>query len=434
MLQEKSKEINLIGQGSYGCIFYPGIRCGRKQPKDPKQIVTKIQEVRRSTLEEMEIGRMIQTIPKYQLFFAPVIENCAINLSTISGNTIDKCELDLKNKARQFMSNKIAYVGKYSIGKYLNKKIVEMSKRQITVKKGTNAVTKQLEQMKKFLIKIITSHIYLLESILLLQEKKIIHFDLKENNVMYDEKNDIPIIIDFGLSINMESLKTPANYKRIFDYSNYETCTQWPIESVFLIYICKNIILKTDKSFISLNQTIISTKEISESIKKFISKHYDDHRHVGISEELQKRFEVKAIHYINSFIGKTWKDLWDSLLASMKTWDNYSLAQLFHYELYKLRFDDDRLIKYFIGSYSTLLINIIISEPTKRISTIDTIEQLKQIIRNIKKKDSDTVSKLLKPMIQNEGYADSIGKIQTIHEYNEELRDDILGKNKVDKL
>jgi serine/threonine protein kinase len=434
MLQEKSKEVNLIGQGSYGCIFYPGIRCGRKQPKDPKQIVTKIQEVRRSTLDEMEIGKIVQTVPKYQLFFAPVIENCAINLSTIDSKAIDKCELDLKNKAKHFMSNKIAYVGKFSIGKYFNKKIMEMSKRQITVKKGTSSITKQVEQMKKFLIKIITSHIYLLESILLLQQKRIIHFDLKENNVMYDEKNDIPIIIDFGLSINMESLKTATNYKRKFDFSNYETCTQWPIESVFLIYICENIILPTDKSFISLNQTITSTKELRESIQKFISKHYDDHRHIGISEELQKRFEVKSIHYINSFIGKTWKELWDSLLTSMNSWDNYSLAQLFHYELYKLQFDDNRLIKYFIGSYSTLLINIIISEPTKRMRISDTIEQMKQIIRNIKKMDSDAVNKLLKPIIQTRGYADSIGKIQTIHEYNEELRDDILGKNKVDKL
>jgi serine/threonine protein kinase len=434
MLQEKSKEINLIGQGSYGCIFYPGIRCGRKQPKDPKQIVTKIQEVRRSTLDEMEIGKIVQTIPKYQLFFGPVIENCAINLSTIGNKAIDKCELDLRNKKLNFMSNKIAYVGKYSIGKYFNKKIIEISKRQITVKKGMSSITKQVEQMKKFLIKIITSHIYLLESILLLQQKNIIHFDLKENNVMYDEKNDVPIIIDFGLSINMDSLKTVGNYKRKFNFSNYETCTQWPIESVFIIYICKNIILPIDKSFISLNQAITTTADLRESIKKFISKNYEDHRHIGISEELQKRFEVKAIHYINSFIGKTWKELWDSLFASRNTWDNYSLAQLFHYELYKLKFDDDRLIRYFIGSYSTLLINIIISEPTKRISISTTIELMKQIIRNIRNKETETLNKLLKPMIQNEDYEDSIGKIQTIHEYNEELRDDILGKNKVDKL
>jgi len=434
MLQEKNKEINLIGQGSYGCIFYPGIRCGRKQPKDPNQIVTKIQEMSNSTLDEMEIGKIIQTIPKYQQFFAPIIENCAVNLSTIGSKAIEKCELDLKNKKSRFLSNKIAYVGKLSIGKYLNKKITDMAKKQITLKKGTSSVTKQVEQVKKILIKIITSHIYLLESILLLQQKNIIHFDLKENNVMYDEKNDIPIIIDFGLSINMNKLKTVANYKREFTYSNYETCSQWPIESILLIYICKNIILTTDKNYISLDQKLTSTKEMRESIQKYISREYSDHRHVGISEELQKRFEVKAIHYINGFIGKTWKELWDSLLASRNTWDNYSLAQLFHYELYKLQFDKNTFTKYFIGTYSKLLINIIISEPTKRISIADTIEQMKQIIRNIKKQELDAVTKIITPMIQNDEYSKSIAKIQNIHEYNEELRDDIIGKNHMDKL
>jgi serine/threonine protein kinase len=434
MLQEKNKEINLIGQGSYGCIFYPGIKCGRKQPKDPNQIVTKIQEVRTSTLDEVEIGKIIQTIPKYQQFFAPIVENCKVNLSTINSKAIDKCELDLKNKKINFISNKIAYVGKLSIGKYLNKKIVDMGKKHVRLKKGNSSMTKQVEQAKKFLLKIITNHIYLLESIILLQQKNIIHFDLKENNIMYDEKNDIPIIIDFGLSINMDKLKTVGNYKREFTYSNYETCSQWPIESIFVIYICKNIILPTDKNFISLNQKITSTKELKESIQKFISKEYSDHRHVGISEELQKRFEVKAIHYINGFVGKTWKDLWDSLFASRNTWDNYSLAQLFHYELYKLQFDTNKLTQYFIGTYSNLLINIIVSEPTKRMTVTNTIEQMKQIIRNIKKKESDAVIKLLNPIIKAEEYADNINKTQNIHEYNEELRDDILGKNQMDKL
>jgi len=432
MLQEKNKEINLIGQGSYGCIFYPGIKCGRKQPKDPGQIVTKIQEESTSTRDEIEIGRLIQTIPKYQQFFAPIIENCTVNLSTVNSKAIEKCKIDLKNKKGHFMSNKIPYVGKFSIGKYFNKKIETISNQKIILKKGTNTVTKQVERLKRFLIKLISSHIYLLESILLLQTKNIIHFDIKENNVMYDLKQDIPIIIDFGLSIQMDKLKTVANYKNEFNYSNYETCIQWPIESVLLIYICKNIILKTDKNFASLNQQITTTIELRESIKKYIAKESTDYRHVGMSEELQKRFEIKTLHYINSFVGKTWKELWDSLLASRNTWDNYGMAQLFYYELYKLQLDSNTLTKYFIGSYTTLLANLITSEPTKRMTVQATIEQMKQIIRNIKKQDSDAVIKLINPIIKKEGYNDSIERIQTMHEYNEELRDDILGKKNKD--
>jgi serine/threonine protein kinase len=434
MLQEKSKEIHLIGQGSYGCIFYPGLKCGRKQPKDPGQIVTKIQELGNATMDEIEIGKVVQTIPKFQQFFAPIIENCNINLSTINSKEIEKCELDLKDKHTKFLSNKIAYVGKLSLGKYINKKMDIIRKKYITLKKGSLVITKQIELLKQFLIKIISSHIYLSESVLLLQQKDIIHFDLKENNVIYDEKRDVPIIIDFGLSINMNKLKTVKDFKREFNYSRYETCAHWPIEASMLIHICKNIILTTDKNFISLDQKITSTALLKDSIKRFLSEESFDNRHVGISEELKKRFEVKAVHYVNSFIGKTWKELWDSLLESRNTWDAYSLAQLFHYELYKLQLTNDKLAKYFIGTYSTLLTNIIISEPTKRLSLLSSIEQMKQIIKNIKKRDSDSLIKLLKPIIQTENYSDSIKKIQIQHEYNEELNDNILGKNQMNKL
>ena len=39
-----------------------------------------------------------------------------------------------------------------------------------------------------------------------LREKNIIHYDLKGSNILYSEKKKIPLIIDFGLSINMNNI------------------------------------------------------------------------------------------------------------------------------------------------------------------------------------------------------------------------------------
>jgi serine/threonine protein kinase len=429
MLEEKKKEINLIGQGTYGCIYYPGIKCGKKQPKDSKNIVTKIQETNNTTNDEIEIGKIIQTIPKFNQFFAPIIERCNVNFSTIDSKAIEKCDLNLKENSKNFASNKIAYVGKYSIGKYLNKKIQEIANKKITLKKGENIVTKHKEILKKFMIKIITNHIYLLESILLLQEKNIVHFDIKENNVMYDEKNDIPIIIDFGLSIQFDKLKTVKDYKREFSYNDYETCAHWSIESILLIFICRNIILKTDKSFVSLKQAISSTTEIKKIIHTFMDDTKSD-RHTGLSNEQKKRFGIKIVHYVNSFIGKTWQELWDSLLNSRNTWDNYGLVQLFYYELKKLELDSNDTAQIFIGEYSNLLKNIILAEPTKCPTITATIEQLKNIIKNIKTKETDRALKGIHTKIQDQRYVQSITKIQQKHEYDEELRDNIIDKEK----
>ena len=74
------------------------------------------------------------------------------------------------------------------------------------------------------------------------------------------------------------------------------------------------------------------------------------------------------------------------------------------------------------------------SEPTKRLSLLSTIEQMKQIVKNIKKKDSDSLIKLLKPVVQTEDYSNSIKKLQIQHEYNEELNDKVIMNNQMNKV
>ncbi|NBU90765.1 MAG: hypothetical protein EBS12_04880 [Flavobacteriia bacterium] len=37
---------------------------------------------------------------------------------------------------------------------------------------------------------------------------KIVHYDIKENNIIYDDVQHLPIIIDFGLSFRIDLLKT----------------------------------------------------------------------------------------------------------------------------------------------------------------------------------------------------------------------------------
>lgn len=53
---------------------------------------------------------------------------------------------------------------------------------------------------------IISSYTHLLTSIKLLTDSKIIHFDIKGDNILFNKDKEIPIIIDFGLSIDMDEL------------------------------------------------------------------------------------------------------------------------------------------------------------------------------------------------------------------------------------
>ena len=107
MSKEKEDEIELLGQGSYGCVYKPGILCNGKTAT--KKYITKVQEKDISTQNEIEIGKKIMKIPNYSRYFSPILETCPLNLSHIDDKEMDKCLI--YEKGTQFITNKMKYVG-----------------------------------------------------------------------------------------------------------------------------------------------------------------------------------------------------------------------------------------------------------------------------------------------------------------------------------
>ena len=76
---KKQKNIKLIGDGSYGCVYYPGITCSGNV--NNKKYVTKIQVYNRASKNEIELGEyIIKNIKNYNEYFSPIIKNCIIKL------------------------------------------------------------------------------------------------------------------------------------------------------------------------------------------------------------------------------------------------------------------------------------------------------------------------------------------------------------------
>ena len=92
--------IQQISHGTYGCIYYPSIPCeGEKPSHKDKRYITKIQWNEESVKTEWNISqKVIQKIPYYSFFYAPIIKRCMVDLHQIDES--QRCKLIEKEQER----------------------------------------------------------------------------------------------------------------------------------------------------------------------------------------------------------------------------------------------------------------------------------------------------------------------------------------------
>jgi serine/threonine protein kinase len=321
--KEMILEPKLEAQGTYGCIFHPGITCDG-HTEDIKY-VSKIQKTSEENTNEIQIGEIIKTIDNYDLYFAPIISSCELEIAKIKNDDIEKCEI-MKEKVGAFRSNKIRFVGKKDVFDYLSENPT-----------GIKRV-----------------HSHLLEALRILSSKNIVHYDLKYNNIMYDEINHIPIIIDFGLSHQYPfDMNT-----HFYVYSpGYEP---WTIDIAMASYIQDNPNSINSKIYMEkideiLNEYVEKNPMFKlftkPTIKKWLSEHH----------EFFKKYEEKQI---------TWNELCIELCKYYKTWDNYALSIIILKIMNKVKPNEPK--------YTKLLKDIIKSTPDKRLTVESTQTKLLQ--------------------------------------------------------
>jgi len=364
----KNIQIKKLSEGAYGCVFRPGIECDGKIMQTDDYI-TKIQKKKRFsryddssiTEKEVKIGNKIKKITNYADFFAPIVESCPISISKMSNQgELKKCEL-IDNEMtgnkipEEFDSNKIKYAGKNSLSDYL------LSKRSVILK---SFLEKQID---------------ILESLQLLYDSGVIHFDLKENNIICKDKTGAPVIIDFGLSIDIDALnKYSMETLGKFFYVYAPDYGPWCIDICVLSYIAN----KLDES---RRLAKITQSEISEIILEFINKNGAINK---LLDSIQKEALKKTLmDYFVPFITKTWKELVDELLKYKNTWDNYSLVIIYLFLYYDLYLDTYEAKFQPLVEYKALMMSMILLPPSERLPINATIEKIKAIFSNIKKTD-----------------------------------------------
>lgn len=327
-----------IKKGTYGSVFHPSINvCNGNIENDPdgEHYITKIQPMEDAD-PEIEIGERIKTIPYYTHFFSPIESSCVINTKSINYDLIKKSKIMQNefaefNNTKTYSSSKIRYVGKYTLYEY--------------IKSLPNDTTKHA--------KIYNTHLHLLEAIEKLLQHNIIHFDLKTDNIVFDDIQSIPIIIDFGLSSDitqlLENMTQPTKTHFFADYYAYDF---WCID----VFIMANI--EQQKQF--YRQSIVTKQSLDKLLHDFKTPFFN----FFLTDQEIRAFERDYYIYFSKYANnnQTWQELFTDLSQFYKSWDNYSLAMCYLY-ICKNRTNDTNPK---LQEYIALLKTIILSMPNKR--------------------------------------------------------------------
>lgn len=334
----------LLSNGAFGCVYHPQINCNgtiNDKSKSSNKFASKIQKSSISSDNEVHISNLIKNIHNYRDFFAPIESECEIDINLLKNGNIEQCELFDKYKKGDFTIMKMNYISGGDFSKYIGKLIKNKSKNT------------------KLLIKtLIHSYIYLLGSLEKLVQNNIVHYDLKGNNVLYDIDKNRPIIVDFGLSIDMND-KNKSMQDSFYTYS--PRYYLWSPEIHLLSYL-NNKSQTIDKNDVKL---IVSDLKHENYIFENIYSNEFIERYYKLLEKVFSRYINKPKHIIEQ-----------KLIKYYYTWDNYSLSMMylkFIKEIYINGFVKNKLI----NIISEILILNLHPNPKKRLSIKQTINRFK---------------------------------------------------------
>lgn len=167
-----------------------------------------------------------------------------------------------------------------------------------------------LPNIKVFLLYLMDSYSYLLESLKILEREKICFFHLSTQNIVFSD-NYNPVLHEFRGSLLLEKLSHDYITEIINNRQNF---TNTPLEVRLLFFIIRN------------DRVTITKSEIEE-----VSIHYT--RSLSVLEFFSPReketYYNECVSFLSTYINKPKTDIIHEILQFIKTWDNFSISLLY---------------------------------------------------------------------------------------------------------
>lgn len=239
----------MIGEGGYGCV-YEGNLC-----EETQEGVSKVVN-RRAGLREIANGKRIRAIRGYEAYFIPVVSSCVIHTNKLQ----QKCRA-LRREETYLV---LTMPHKRSVRRHVDRPIF----------------------------------IDMMSHLSLLVKAKMVHFDLKLDNMVFTPR---PMILDFGISIDMKLVQ--KNLSQAF-YVYSPEIYEWPIEVHLLCYMMEHAL------------TPVAVEMVCRDV-------YDRNPFLDNVDE--------CIHHYSFLNTSTREEAIRRLLHGWKTWDLYALTLLLFY-------------------------------------------------------------------------------------------------------
>jgi serine/threonine protein kinase len=422
--KNKDKKDGFLGEGSYGCVYYPGIDC--KGKKNTKKTVTKVQEINFYSKNEKSIGFYIKNnIKNFKNYFSCIVKACIVKF-----DIVEKSHLNLKkcNTLFEDYNSSIANVLNYTYdtNTYSNYDYANSndSKSQVNNQyylmysyyiknKSLKEYYSTSTNYANCVISILNNFSYLLASLMLLNKHKIIHNDLHVNNVVINLKTNKPIILDFGLSflinkcykLNKNAIDFYTLKKFIFDFrlDHYHI----NIEKRFICFCVYN----TSDEFYSIIDTDDAANLLTKTnIDFFINDSYDS---IANNNEISKFFSSyelseykKALQqFYYKFYNKTDYPTYASIVKYLLDFvyaynDLYSLTidLLYIYDNNKLLMEnsatyENNNFKIMLDFFIQLYKKVLYPDPTMRLKLSEVYNIYMFIVNYIKNIDTNEGTK-----------------------------------------
>lgn len=371
----------LLSQGGYGCVYHPALTCSGKAESTEKN-VSKLQRKDWASKNEIEIGKMIKQIKNYRSFFLPITSSCDINISSIDDKLVKDCKVITKRPDSDFVLMKMDYLENIQFTDYLKSK-------------G--------ESNAHLLLKIVESYKILTSSLGKLADIDIVHHDLKLDNILISSNDNMPIIIDFGISLNMKGINETDPRLNDYFYVSAPDYYPWSLDLHIINYIVQ---IRSDGDYGEIN---------FEELKEIADEYCRGNLALDLfSDDFRKAYVNKCYKYIESLVGKRNDELMRILLHNYKTWDMYALS-IIYIRLIGYIFNNKYPETKFLSEFVQLNLINISPNPNERFSYKETINYIDDIIS--KENSLRDLSKTIKSItIDDESLA------STIEEGNKELQ------------